>query len=57
MVRNPDNHPWKRGTLQDGRAKLTPQERDEVRQRRDSGEDPKELAKEYGISRQTVKDY
>ncbi|WP_322501782.1 helix-turn-helix domain-containing protein [Streptomyces rochei] len=40
-----------------GRPKLTPHQRDEIRQRLAHGEDPADLAAEYGVSAGTIRAY
>ena len=51
-----DEHRWKlrEGSLQGKRAKLTPQQRHEIRQRRSDGQRAIDLALEYGVTRSYV---
>lgn len=45
------------GTHSNGRPKLTPDQRDQIKQRLADGENPRVLATEYGVSAAHVRTY
>jgi len=55
MSKEEIKHTWHRGSLQAQNAKMTPQQRDEARQRKDEGEPCRDLAQEYGVSAATIR--
>jgi len=48
---------WNPYRVRQNRGKLTPQQRYEIGQRLADGEDPNELAAEFGVTRRTILTY